>query len=289
MDILEMTYFRDAANLENFSLVAKKHFVAQSSVSRSIAKLENELGVKLFIRRGNAVALSEYGKLLLFEVEEALAHIDAAVQRISARRSKIVRVSTLAGTSAAVPAMAAFRKAYPEIELQFPAKGDSDYTPDVWLSTKPVENPESYKYLELFSECYVIALPKDSPKAARSSLSIEELRDIPIVGLGFDTELYRRMLPYFEKHHYRPTFIARSSNPTTVCDYVRYGFGIAIFPERSWARVVGDGIAVRPFSDLELRRSVYLYWKKSVPLTPAVREFIDFFDAYYAAEQKIGK
>lgn len=289
MDILEMTYFRDAANLENFSLVAKKHFVAQSSVSRAIAKLENELGVKLFIRKGNAVALSEYGKLLLFEVEEALAHIDAAVQSISARRSKIVRVSTLAGASAAVPAMAAFRKAHPEIELQFPSRLNTDYAPDIWLSTKPVENPENYKYLELFSERYVIALPKDSPKAAKDSLLIEDLRGIPLVGLGFGSELYRRLLPYFEKHHYHPIFIAQSSNPTTVCDYVRYGFGISIFPERSWARVVGDGIAVRPFSDIELRRSIYLYWKKSVPLTPAVREFIDFFGAYYAAEQKIGK
>ena len=51
MELLQLRYFKDAAELENFSMVAKKNMVPQPSISKTIGKLEDELGVLLFDRQ----------------------------------------------------------------------------------------------------------------------------------------------------------------------------------------------------------------------------------------------
>ena len=47
MELLQLKYFKDAAELENFSKAAKKNMVPQPSISYAIKKLEDELGVLL--------------------------------------------------------------------------------------------------------------------------------------------------------------------------------------------------------------------------------------------------
>lgn len=48
MELLQLKYFKDAAELENFSKAAKKNMVPQPSISYAIKNLEDELGVPLF-------------------------------------------------------------------------------------------------------------------------------------------------------------------------------------------------------------------------------------------------
>ncbi len=52
MELLQLRYFRSAAQLENFSKAAEKHMIPQSAMSKTIRKLENELGCELFDRQG---------------------------------------------------------------------------------------------------------------------------------------------------------------------------------------------------------------------------------------------
>ena len=65
MDLLQLKYFSHAAQTENFSHTAQHFMVPTPSISVSIKKLENEIGVKLFDRTANTVKLNEYGKILL--------------------------------------------------------------------------------------------------------------------------------------------------------------------------------------------------------------------------------
>lgn len=48
MELLQLKYFCDAAETENFSKTAKKYLVPTSNISQSIKRLERELGVELF-------------------------------------------------------------------------------------------------------------------------------------------------------------------------------------------------------------------------------------------------
>ena len=62
MELLQLTYFCDAAETQNFSKTAKKYTVPTSNISQCIRRLEEELGQPLFMRTANRIQLNERGK-----------------------------------------------------------------------------------------------------------------------------------------------------------------------------------------------------------------------------------
>ena len=71
-----------------------------------------------------------------------------------------------------------------------------------------------------------------------------------------------------------------------IAEYVKNGFGIAFFPELSWAGVLGEGIVSRPFADFDSRRTIYFAYKKDAELNPAAKKFIKFGKEYFEEIQK---
>lgn len=82
MELLQLKYLCTAARLENFSRAARHHNIPQSAISKTIAQLERELGVQLFVRNGNRVALSEAGRKFCREVQKALNILGEASQQV---------------------------------------------------------------------------------------------------------------------------------------------------------------------------------------------------------------
>lgn len=83
MDLLQLRYFQAVARREHISQAAEELRVAQPSVSRTIARLEKELGVPLFDRRGRQVRLNSYGVAFLRRVDRALSELDEARRELS--------------------------------------------------------------------------------------------------------------------------------------------------------------------------------------------------------------
>lgn len=72
MELLQLQYFRAVAKTENMSRAAADLFVTQPNLSKSLTRLEAELGVPLFHRRKGKITLNEYGRIFLDRVEQAL-------------------------------------------------------------------------------------------------------------------------------------------------------------------------------------------------------------------------
>ncbi|MCF5670416.1 LysR family transcriptional regulator [Pseudomonas syringae] len=89
--------FEAAARLESFSKAADELHITQAAVSRQIRGLEEDLGLKLFIRRNRAVFLTEEGRELGGVISAALLNIsDAAVAlRTSRRKHRVVLLCQL--------------------------------------------------------------------------------------------------------------------------------------------------------------------------------------------------
>ena len=82
MEMLQLRYFYESAMAESFSKTAKKYMVPVSSVSASVRRLEQELGVELFVRTGNRILLTEKGKQFLSVVGESLSQLDTGINRL---------------------------------------------------------------------------------------------------------------------------------------------------------------------------------------------------------------
>ena len=76
MDILSITYFVSAAENLSFSAAARNLYVSQPSISKSIAKLEDELGLSLFTRSGKTIQLTAAGQQLYHEFKTMLQFFD---------------------------------------------------------------------------------------------------------------------------------------------------------------------------------------------------------------------
>jgi len=75
----QLRYFYESAMAESFSKTARKYMVPGSSASASVKRLEQKLGVELFVRTGNRILLTEKGKQFLSVVEESLSQLDTGV------------------------------------------------------------------------------------------------------------------------------------------------------------------------------------------------------------------
>src|SRR5215813_15375912 len=83
MDLLQLHYFQTVARLEHVTRAAEELRVAQPALSKTIARLETELGVPLFDRRGRRVALNTCGRAFLRHVERLFMALEDGRQELA--------------------------------------------------------------------------------------------------------------------------------------------------------------------------------------------------------------
>ena len=112
--------FVHAAEARSFSAAGSQLGVSASAIGKAIARLEEQLGVRLFHRSTRSIALTPEGTLLLEHCRRILSEVDAVQQQITqvnqAPRGKL-RVSLPIAGMLMMPAIGAFMKAYPEVQL----------------------------------------------------------------------------------------------------------------------------------------------------------------------------
>jgi DNA-binding transcriptional LysR family regulator len=124
-DLNNVRFFLDAVNAGSFSAAARQYELPPSTVSRRIARLESELGVRLFQRTTRTLRLTDAGRAYSAYAGRALAELSAAQQAIGELRESPrgrVRISTPAGMgegvwSSLVPFLLEHREVRVELDL----------------------------------------------------------------------------------------------------------------------------------------------------------------------------
>lgn len=123
MHLSDLALLIEVARLGSFAAAAKAIGTDPSSVSRSIAGLEAELGVRLFQRTTRRLSLTEAGDLYLTRAQpllEELTRIGVEAREVRAEPRGTLRLtaSVTFGQSMLLPLLPAFRKSYPNIALE---------------------------------------------------------------------------------------------------------------------------------------------------------------------------
>jgi DNA-binding transcriptional LysR family regulator len=116
--------FAASAQHLSFTLAAAELSLTQSSISRQVQSLEEDVGVPLFVRRTRALELTPAGERLYRAVSQALAGVDRSVDEVRGLGGPPrVCLSTFASFASLwlVPRLAAFQRAHPEIEIRIDA------------------------------------------------------------------------------------------------------------------------------------------------------------------------
>lgn len=169
--------FCKAAELGSFTAAAESLGLTPASVSRSIKRLEERLGVRLFSRSTRRIRLTNEGELYWQECQRALEQI-AEVERAITGNQKVpsgllrISVGTLYANYRLLPLLPRFTKAYPQIDLELS------------ISNKVVDFVE-----EGFDLAIRLGIPRDS------RLIAHKLEDAPVGIFGTPDYLARRGVP----------------------------------------------------------------------------------------------
>ena len=123
MDVHALQIFVEVAQCQSFSEVARRRRVEPSSVSRSVALIEGELGERLFHRTTRKLSLTEAGALYLARIEPLVMQLDDArleVKSVGRSPTGTVRLSASVafGQLCIVPLLGAFAQRYPGLVLE---------------------------------------------------------------------------------------------------------------------------------------------------------------------------
>jgi len=293
MDRYLLRYFLAVAELGSFSKAAARVSVTQPTLSIGIAKLEAELGARLFERTTRRVSLTPAGSRFLTRAR-AIAHEYEAALRDVAQAPQLKRVR--AGVLATIPArdlerlVAAHAKygAGEALELLDSTERDianrlSDRRLDVAITIlRP--NLESFARETLRAEPYVLFVGEQHRLAGAESVDGGELAG--------ETMIVRRQcegLPeisrYFTGRDVRPSFSLRTLSDDRALSMVAAGLGITVAPA-SFKRA---GLRPVRLIGLDLSREMGLVFSDRARGGGAPKAFVEAARATYGARIAVAR
>ena len=286
MEISQLQYFQAMARVRHFTKAAEECAVSQSALSRSIAKLEDELGTPLFVRHARRAELTHAGEHFLYHVDRVLRELEAAKREVAAPEQEdggVVNVSFFHSFGGYLLPMllAEFHAQHPEIRIKLNqhnskflmrqvARGKTDLC---LCSTMTMA--ENIAWMYLWSEELFVAVPKDHPLASR------DIEREPLITLKPNYSLRTLVDQSFELADSHPQVIFEGDDVNTLASLVAAKLGVSIIPNIPGIEHLG--IVYLPISFPVCKRAVGIAWNRAKPLSPAALTFQQFVIAHFAS------
>ncbi|WP_354692679.1 LysR family transcriptional regulator [Phytobacter sp. RSE-02] len=281
--------FVQVAEMRSFVAAGRNLGVSASAVGKSIARLEDKLGVRLFHRSTRSITLTAEGHLLLERSRRILAEIEAAQQELTQAAEHPVgrlRLSLPLVGSLVLPVLGDFMRQYPQIQL------DLEFTD---------------RMVDVIAEGYDAVLRIGPPADSRlSARKLGHFRTVVVASPEYLARCGEPQTPADLTHHaclqYRfpssgklerwvmrgnetenelalPATMVCNNIETRVCFALR-GLGIAWLPDFAIREALEEGALREVLADYASHTGVvHLLWPASKHPSPKLRVLIDFLSA----------
>ncbi len=193
MDVGALHAFLAVAESGSFSRAAELIFITQPAISKRIAALEKELGVKLFDRVGRQIQLTPAGAALLPQARSILNEVNEAKRRIAALSMEVAGPLRLAtsyhvGLHRLPAALRQFCSAYPQVQLDLRFM-DSEAAChavehgelDLAVVTLPRGNQAQLHREKIWDDPFEIVVDANHSLAGRGPLAMQALLEYPVI------------------------------------------------------------------------------------------------------------
>ncbi len=291
MDLLQLQYFRVVARVEHMTRAAEELSIAQPSLSKTIRRLEAEVGVPLFDRQGRQIRLNRFGRAFLAHVDPALRGLDEGrreVRDLAGLERGEVRLAAPAlqwlpdlmrGFLTAHPAVHVqlFQRSTREMQRQLDA-GDID----LYFSSIRADRP-GLQWRPLRTEDILLVIPPGHRLAGRGSVPLREVAgEAVVIGKAGD-EVRDSMDVYCRQAGFALRVVCEADEPAAIRDFVAAGLGVAFMPAGALpgaGDMPGAGLRV---TDPTCRHTLGMAWDNNHYLSQAAGAFRQFVIAYFAA------
>lgn len=242
MQLLQLQYFLAVAKTEHMSQAALSLNITQSSLSKTIAKVEDELGVPLFDRNGKKISLNRYGKYYAKEVEKVLRILqDAHEQVLEMADIEDDRVSISVMSSTILPPV--FRSFYdrrPNIRIQQSILPDSVARErllsgeiELCVSNTPITGPD-IEWLPVLKERLDLIVPKNHRLAEFDEIDLLEAKNERFIGYKSGLESISMFETCCLQTGFTPNIVFEGTEMSIVLQLVNEGQGITFYPQYSF-------------------------------------------------------
>ena len=237
-----MRYFTAVAETGSFTKGARREHISQPSLSQQIIKLEEEVGIQLFVRLGHKTKLTPVGKAFLPKAKSILNQISQAandmqvVAKVETGSVTIGAIST-AGPYLLPKVLTSFKREHPLIQLQV-VEG---YAPDLLVLLRNAEvdmvlvqdtvKGKEFLSEELIRDPLYLACPNNHRLSKRKTVDLEELGKEAFVMLGNNFGFRDSLLAALRNVKIRPNITYEALDFCTITAMVVAGLGVSVIPQ----------------------------------------------------------
>lgn len=243
MDIKTLKLFQHLANSLHFGKTATAHHLSPSTLSRSIQRLEEELGSQLLIRDNRSVFLTREGKRFLSYADQQISQFESLKQSLNASQQQLsgslsIYCSVTASYSYLPPLLERFRQAQPNIDINLDTGDAADgidqiktQRVDVAIAARPDE-PIPSIHFQTIAEVPLAIIAPNIPCSVRQAWQADRVDwgTLPII-LPEHGVARKRFEQWFRgKHAGRPSVYAQVSGQEALVSMVALGCGVGLSP-----------------------------------------------------------
>lgn len=301
MELNQLRAFLAAAQHENMTRAADALHVTQPALSRTIARLEQELGVQLFDREGRAIRLNEFGRAARVHAEAVLAEL-ASMERhlhdLSGGLGGTIRVASSFPNREPDflhEAVRSFAFEHPEVrfrilqmEPQQIRQALAEQRVDLALTVPSVQS-EEVEWRSVRTEPMGVILAKTHPLAARTPLHVADLAGERFYCNNSNSDSYDLTRSFCAQAGFEPDVCYEGDSPQFIGEAISRGMGVSFIASSRFGADGGrhaweENIVFRPIADAFCRRECGVAVHRRQYQTRAARAFRAYLLDRTAAE-----
>lgn len=297
MDILQLKYFEKTAALESMTMAAAELGISQSNLSKTIAKLEEETGTKLFDRVGKRIHLSEQGIIFLNSAKRILAEYYNCTNQIryySNTYTGTISIALMGPTlhPTILRSVVDYSEKYKSVNFIFNTLNEGKLSPrDLedydFIVCRNEYLPKGYAGINLIDSLTYVLMSHQHRLANRAEVSLEDIADEPLVVSRYVNvdeahTAYNMFLINGLNPRIKVTINDNSCNDESIFKHLIIASGrdfIGLIP--GGYKCLYEGNSKYALIPLKAHNQVLTFdtcfaWDKSTPLNPVANEFLNF-------------
>ncbi|WP_137626352.1 LysR family transcriptional regulator [Lactiplantibacillus pingfangensis] len=241
MDLNYLDNFLALVKTQNFSTAADACYITQSSLSKRIKRLENELGVPLFERTTRQVKLTPYGEIYLKYATKINLLSEQATDEINRRHFEdaglVIGGIPSINEYGILDLITGFMGSQ-HIRCKVKTGPSEDLEPMLLNKTidfafvKDVQNGDLFNQLPYTEDHLVAVLPKNHPLAQQSSVHIKQLATEDFIFQPVNSRPYDLCMKICQENGFTPNVIYADRIVENILNFVKKGLGVSLLMKK---------------------------------------------------------
>ncbi|MDE7431832.1 MAG: LysR family transcriptional regulator [Lachnospiraceae bacterium] len=295
MEIRVLRYFLTVVREESITKASEVLHITQPTLSRQLAQLEDEIGVKLFDRGTRKIKLTNEGILLRRRAEEILQLVDKTEKELVEQDEQVEgKISIGSGEIASVQLLPElfrkFHQKYPHITFDiFTATADlvkeqmDKGLVDLGLLLEPIDM-EKYEFIRMsMKEKWVVLMPPGDLLAEKEFITASDLSELPLI-LPRRMQVQSELASWFGDFYQNLNVLFTSNLSTNSAVMVNEGLAYSLVIEGAVPFWDSSKVTYRPLYP-ELWATSVLAWKRGQPFSLAATKFIEFSKCFLGMDK----